>query len=102
MRIKTKVPGFTGYRANVMFVNGVGETNDEHLVEWFRSRGYIVEDSTCVDESDKDIVNAQTDGIDLVSMSVEELKEYAKSIGKGRGVGVLKTKEQLIKHITKE
>ena len=102
MRIKTKVPGFTGYRANVMFVDGVGETNDKHLIEWFKARGYIVEDSSTIIESTNDKIDRLNDGVDFEAMSVEELKEYAKSIGKGRGIGVLKTKEQVVKHITKE
>lgn len=35
---------FTGVSASVEFVNGVGETENEHLIEWFKDRGYIVED----------------------------------------------------------
>ena len=97
--IKTKIPGFNGIRANVMFRNGVGETEDKHLIEWFKSRGYIVETSETIVAPTVEVSDA---AVDLEAMSVEELKEHAKAIGKGRGIGVLKTKEQLIKHITKE
>ena len=34
---------FTGVSASVNFVNGVGETNDPHLINWFKSKGYKVE-----------------------------------------------------------
>lgn len=34
---------YTGLSASVMFVNGVGETDDPHLLEWFESKGYMVE-----------------------------------------------------------
>lgn len=37
---------YTGISASVMFVNGVGETSDPHLIKWFRERGYkVVEDA---------------------------------------------------------
>lgn len=41
--IKTKIPNFTGYRASVFFKHGVGSTNDEHLIDWFRTHGYTIE-----------------------------------------------------------
>lgn len=34
---------YTGVSAGVTFVNGVGETSDPHLLEWFREHGYTVE-----------------------------------------------------------
>ncbi len=34
---------YTGISANVVFRDGVGETSDPHLIEWFKSRGYTVE-----------------------------------------------------------
>lgn len=42
MVIKTKIPGFTGVRASVMFKNGVGETDNPYLIDWFKSKGYVV------------------------------------------------------------
>ena len=36
---------FTGASASVNFVNGVGETDNAHLLDWFRSHGYTVEDA---------------------------------------------------------
>lgn len=34
---------YTGISANVVFRDGVGETSDPHLIEWFKSKGYTVE-----------------------------------------------------------
>ena len=98
--IKTRVPNFNGYRGNVLFVNGVGETNDEAMIEWFKSNGYDVEESNRkVVESRKEPIKSESE---LEQMDVDDLKTYAKSVGKSKGVGVLKTKEQVIKHLTKE
>lgn len=41
-KIHTVVKGYTGVRASVPFVNGTGETDDPHLIEWFRNHGYEV------------------------------------------------------------
>lgn len=40
---------YTGVSAGVSFVRGVGETNDPHLIDWFRRKGYRVE----IDEAEK-------------------------------------------------
>ncbi|WP_036709362.1 hypothetical protein [Paenibacillus pinihumi] len=36
---------YTGLSASVMFVKGVGETDDEYLLGWFEEKGYTVERS---------------------------------------------------------
>ena len=33
---------YTGLSAGVTFVNGQGETNNEHVLQWFEERGYTV------------------------------------------------------------
>lgn len=35
---------YTGVSASVSFAGGVGYTDNAHLVEWFRSHGYTVEE----------------------------------------------------------
>ncbi len=35
---------YSGESASVFFVEGVGETDDPHLIEWFKSKGYAIED----------------------------------------------------------
>lgn len=48
---------YTGISAGVAFSNGVGETEDKRLIEWFHSHGYTVEqgkkDETSKDEKSK-------------------------------------------------
>jgi len=34
---------YTGLSATVMFVNGVGETDNENLLQWFEEKGYTIE-----------------------------------------------------------
>lgn len=43
-KIYAKNEEYTGVSASVGFVNGVGETSDPHLMEWFREHGYTVVD----------------------------------------------------------
>ena len=44
-KIYTPVKGYNGISASVTFKEGVGETSDAHLIEWFRAHGYtVVED----------------------------------------------------------
>ena len=41
--IRTK-ENFDGYRGSVLFKRGRGETDNEHLINWFKSHGYIVDE----------------------------------------------------------
>jgi hypothetical protein len=34
---------YSGLSAGVMFVNGIGQTEDPHLLEWFGEKGYLIE-----------------------------------------------------------
>lgn len=45
MKYKIKAPNesYTGVSASVGFVNGIGETDSEHLANWFEAHGYTVE-----------------------------------------------------------
>lgn len=42
---KVKAPNqqYSGLSAGIMFVNGVGETDNPHLLTWFEEKGYDVE-----------------------------------------------------------
>ena len=37
---------YTGVSAGIPFVKGVGETDKKHLIEWFKSKGYEVDEET--------------------------------------------------------
>lgn len=42
--IKAPVSGYTGISAGVRFEKGIGHTDDPAKIEWFRKKGYIIED----------------------------------------------------------
>ena len=46
--VKINAPNkeYTGISASVYFINGAGETENPYLVEWFRDRGYEVEEDS--------------------------------------------------------
>ena len=45
MKIKSPNKDYTGVSASVPFCNGVGETEDPHLIQWFKEHGYQVEET---------------------------------------------------------
>lgn len=44
MKIYSPNKEYTGISASVPFCNGTGETDDPHLIEWFKEHGYTVEE----------------------------------------------------------
>lgn len=45
MKIKSPNKDYTGVSASVPFCNGVGETEDPRLIQWFKEHGYEVEET---------------------------------------------------------
>lgn len=45
MIVKTPVPEWSGYVRGVYFSRGVAECDDKVALEWFKSRGYVIEES---------------------------------------------------------
>lgn len=45
MKIYSPNKDYTGISASVPFCGGIGETDDPHLIQWFKDHGYEVEDS---------------------------------------------------------
>lgn len=82
--IKTQVKDFNGYRANVMFRNGVGRTDDTRLIEWFKTHGYIV------DEYEPEKKNIE-------DMNSRELRNVCKE--KGIAVGNTKDRDKLLEKL---
>ena len=58
MKVKTPVPDWSGYVRGIYFARGVAECDDEVALEWFRERGYIVEESN---EPTDEVVKAPTE-----------------------------------------
>lgn len=121
MKIFTKVPDFTGIRASVMFVNGQGDTDDPRLIEWFRQKGYIIADGTPTTKVEETLgVQAHTEEAEKLgdaklqklkedqsvefphfpSMSVEDIRAWAKKNGLGIKVKNYKDKDKLIAILT--
>ena len=44
MKVHAPNKNYTGVSASVAFCNGVGETEDPYLLEWFKSHGYELEE----------------------------------------------------------
>lgn len=95
MKIYSPVKDFNGLRANVRFVNGVAETDNPTLIEWFRNRGYRL--SGEVKPSVPKI--EETNKPDFSSMTPEELKEWMREHGYGAKIKNTKSKDKLIEII---
>ena len=48
MIVKTPVPEWSGHVRGVYFSRGVAECDDKVALEWFKSRGYVIEESNAV------------------------------------------------------
>lgn len=93
MIIHAPVTSTTGVRATVRFINGVGKTDDPHLIEWFREKGYRLE------EEEKPIYEFLADkypGVDFMSMDVPELREWMRENGYRMIIGNWKKKDKLL------
>ena len=102
MKIYAPVKDANGVWASVRFVNGVGETDNPRLIEWFRSRGYIVEDNAYTAptwEAGGNESVEETDESDLEAMTPNELREYAKANGLGGIIKNTRNKEKLLELI---
>lgn len=77
MKIRTRNPQFTGVRAGIKFVNGVGETSDEKAAAQLKRLGYTVEQDEPEPEGDDE--GRGEDPLD--GMTVEQLKAHADEYG---------------------
>ena len=115
MKIYAPVKDFNGWRSNVRFVNGVGETNDAKAIEWFRKNGYkvpIEDEPTLVIDTPNDVLEVEDEEEEAVEMmgyaektpvleemNPNELRELAKENGKGHLIKNIRNKEKLIEII---
>lgn len=100
MRIYAPVKDATGTWASVRFVNGVGETNDPRLIEWFKNHGYRIEQT---DESVINFVLEETEQLvqpdqepDFDKMTPNELREWMRENGYGAKIKNTRNKEKLL------
>lgn len=114
MKIYAPVKDANGIYASVRFVNGVGETNNPALIEWFRKHGYRVEnvadngkkvDEKPIEKSvEKDEVSIEKSvekdiEPDFDSMTSDEIRTWAKDNGLGGVIKNTRNKEKLLELI---
>lgn len=121
MKIYAPVKDFNGLRNNVRFVNGVGETDNPSIAEWFRSHGYSVE--KCDNSHENPLEKGESPRVeqattvqpeivvedvgevnqpyqpDFESMTPNELREWAKANGFGTLIRNTRSKEKLLEII---
>ena len=111
MKIYAPVKDFNGWRGNVRFVNGVGETDNPRLIEWFLSHGYTIAGADCLDYLEtivppkeevpiKETASADENAEpDFESMTPNELRDWAKEHGLGSVIKNTRNKEKLLELI---
>lgn len=104
MKIYAPVKDTNGVYASVRFVNGVGETDNPRLIEWFRNHGYQLEDNSVktvlnpVFLTEKDQIDMENDEVkpNFEDMTPNELRDYMKANGLGSKIGNIRNKEKLL------
>ena len=114
MKIYAPVKDANGVYASVRFVNGVGETDNARLIEWFKAHGYKVDDEPVVlvepvnevievesvetiEEVEEVVMMGYADkSPNFEKMTPAELREWAKANGFGNKIKNTRNKEKLI------
>ena len=110
MKIYAPVKDANGIYASVQFVNGVGETDNPKLIEWFKTHGYKVEKSdntpNLVIEKSNDEIEVENDEVEMMGyndikpnfeeMTPNELRDWAKANGLGGLIKNIRNKERLL------
>ena len=102
MKIYAPVRNATGVWCSVHFYNGVGETDNPILIDWFKKHGYAIVDDkepNLVIEESNDAVETNNDEVDLESMTPMELREWMKANGLGSKIKNIRNKEKLLEII---
>lgn len=103
MKIYAPIKETNGVYASVMFVNGVGETDNPYLIKWFKSHGYKIKDEPIVDTNkmiDEVLeVAEEVPEKSLEDMTPNELREWMKVNGYGGQIKNIRNKEKLLELI---
>ena len=85
-----------GVYASVMFVDGVGETDNPKLIEWFRSHGYRLsgEVQPSMPPIEKSV--EKCDEPDFEAMTPNELREWMREHGYSSKIKNTRNKEKLL------
>lgn len=96
-----------GVYASVLFVDGVGETDDKWLIQWFANHGYTIEKSPekCDFHSEKSPEKCDEDHFrdvpkmvepDFDAMTPNELRQWAIENGYGTKIRNTRNKAKLL------
>ena len=105
MKIYAPVKDANGTWCSVRFTNGVGETDDPYLIEWFKSHGYKVPIQSDSTEDNKEEVkptnttnniNEKYKDVDFESMTPNQLREWLCGHGYGTRIKNTRSKEKLL------
>ena len=120
MKIYAPVKDANGIYASVRFVNGVGETDNPRLIEWFRSHGYKLSGnftttdthpdentSAEIDQSvENDEIEVQYEEVEMMGypdkkksfeeMTPNELRQWMMENGFGSKIRNTRNKEKLL------
>ena len=103
MKIYAPNKNTNGVYASVMFVNGVGETDDKWLIQWFANHGYRLEKCDEVPqvpvekcEETPQIPLEKCDEPDFDAMTPNELRDWMKANGLGMQIKNIRNKEKLL------
>ncbi|OHX38834.1 hypothetical protein [Cytobacillus oceanisediminis] len=58
-KIKSPNPNYNGNSASLLFVNGEAETDNKWLLEWFKNKGYTVEESNETKKKNSGVTKAK-------------------------------------------
>lgn len=61
MKIYSPNKEYTGVSASVPFCNGMGETEDPHLIKWFKDHGYKVDEESNAEQKEEVTVEIPAD-----------------------------------------
>ena len=96
MKIYAPVKDFNGLRNNVRFVKGVGETDNQQVVEWFKTHGYTVEQTVEKCDDPIEMLLEKCENPDFDKMTPNELREWMRENGYGSKIKNIRNKEKLL------
>ena len=100
MKIYAPVKDANGVWASVLFVNGVGETNKPHLIEWFKEHGYRIEETISPTTSSEEVLTQVVEEVDsqpdFEAMTPNELREWMRENGYGGQIKNIRNKDKLL------
>lgn len=108
MKVYAPNKNANGFYASVRFVDGVGETDDPKLLEWFRSHGYKLSGNftttvpaapvvpvVSAEQLDQLVEEVEVEP-DFDNMTPNELRQWAIEHGLGTKIRNIRNKEKLL------